>query len=83
MSRRTAAQTLSHGSPRSPCASRSTPSRIATRRHGSDGSAARAAAGAVARMKRSSVATTAAASSGEAEAAIIVSFGARAGIAAF
>ncbi len=83
MLRRTAAQTLSQGSPRSPCASRSTPSRIATRRHGSDGSTAGAEAGAMARMKRSRAATTAAASSGEAEGAMSFSRGARAGIAAF
>lgn len=79
----TVAQTLSQGSPGSPGAARSTPSRIATRRQGSDGSAAGAGAGAVARMKRSSAATTAAASSGEAEGAINSSRGARAGIAAF
>lgn len=83
MPRRTVAQTLSQGSPRSPCASRSTPSRIAARRQGSDGSAAGASAGAVARMKRSSAATTAAASSGEAEGAMSFSLGVRAGIAAF
>jgi len=40
-------------------------------------------AGAVARMKHSNAATTAAASSGEAEGAINVSFGVRAGIASF
>jgi len=80
MPRPTVAQTLSQGSPRSPCASRSTPSRIATRRQGSDGSGAGATAGAVARMKRSNAATTAAASSGEAEGAINFSLGVRAGI---
>lgn len=80
---RTVAQTRSQGSPGSPCTSRSTPSRIAARRHGSDGSTAGAGAGAVARMKRSSAATTAAASSGEADGAINVSFGARGDIAAF
>ena len=79
----TVAQTLSHGSPTSPCASRSTPSRIAARRQGSDGCAGAAAAGAVARMKRSSAATTAAASSGEADGAMSFSRGVRAGMAAF